>query len=118
MKKHGAQMKRARTAAWFLYILKCGDASLYTGVTTDLPVRLARHCAGRGARYTRGRGPLALVYWEPCAGRSDALKREREVKKLDRKDKLALVGPAGPRSVLFAQEANTGKGHRKSLLTK
>ncbi len=77
--------------AWYLYILRCGDGSLYTGITTDVEKRLAVHRSGKGAKYTRGRGPLALVYREECASHSDALKRERQVKALPREEKLRMV---------------------------
>lgn len=76
---------------WLVYILRCGDGSLYTGMTDDLPRRLEAHRAGRGAKYTRGRGPLELVYQEPCADRSAALRREWAIKQLPRQEKLALV---------------------------
>lgn len=77
--------------AWYLYILRCGDGSLYTGITTDVEKRLEVHRSGKGAKYTRGRGPLALVYREECASHSDALKRERQVKALPREEKLRMV---------------------------
>ena len=77
---------------WFVYILRCGDGSLYTGMTDDVQRRLAVHRAGRGAKYTRGRGPLELVYQEERADRSDALRREAEIKSLSRTQKLALCG--------------------------
>lgn len=75
---------------WFVYILLCRDGTLYTGATTDLNHRLARHNAGRGAKYTRGRRPVRLVYWEPCPDRPAALRRERAIKVLPRGEKLAL----------------------------
>lgn len=75
---------------WFVYILLCRDGTLYTGATTDLNHRLARHNAGRGAKYTRGRRPVRLVYWEPCPDRPAALRRERAIKALPRREKLAL----------------------------
>lgn len=75
---------------WCVYILRCKDGSLYTGVTNDFAARLSAHRSGKGARYTRGRGPLWPVYCEPCEGRSEALKRERAVKALTRAAKLAL----------------------------
>lgn len=78
-------------SAWYLYILRCGDGSLYTGITTDIEKRLEAHCSGKGAKYTRGRGPLELVYRELCGSHSEALKRECEVKKLSREKKLAMV---------------------------
>ena len=76
---------------WKLYILRCGDGSLYTGITTDLDKRFAAHCSGKGAKYTRGRGPLELVYREDCGGHSDALKREAQIKRLSREEKLKLI---------------------------
>lgn len=75
---------------WKLYILECKDGSLYTGVTDDLPHRLAAHRAGKGAKYTRGRGPLILRYTERCEDRSAALRRELQIKKLTRQQKLQL----------------------------
>lgn len=76
---------------WQLYILLCGDGTLYTGITNDLPHRLEMHRSGRGAKYTRGRGPLELVYREDCESWSQALKREHQVKQLPRREKLDLI---------------------------
>lgn len=81
---------------WQLYILRCGDGTLYTGITDDIPRRLAAHRAGKGAKYTRGRGPLELVYREECPDKSAALKRELAVKGLSRAEKLALIKGGGP----------------------
>ena len=77
---------------WVLYILECGDQTLYTGITDDLERRLKAHNSGKGAKYTRGRGPLVLRYQEPCPDKSSALRREREVKKLSREKKLEIIG--------------------------
>ena len=77
--------------SWKLYILRCGDGSLYTGITTDVEKRLEAHRNGKGAKYTRGRGPLELVYREECGTHSDALKRELEVKALSREEKLKMI---------------------------
>ena len=77
---------------WKLYILRCGDGSLYTGITTDVEARLAAHCSGKGAKYTRGRSPLELIYSEECGSHSDALKREWTVKSLPREEKERLCG--------------------------
>ena len=77
--------------AAFVYILRCKDDSLYTGWTNDLEHRLAMHRAGKGAKYTRGRGPLVLVYTEELADKSEALKREAAIKKLTKLEKLALI---------------------------
>ncbi len=75
---------------WIVYILKCADRSLYTGITTDLAARLAKHANGTGAKYTRGRGPYEVVLTEDYPTKSAALKREIEIKKLSRLDKLKL----------------------------
>ena len=76
---------------WVLYMLRCRDGSLYTGITNDLEKRLEAHRSGKGAKYTRGRGPLELLYREECADKSAALKRELEIKALSREDKLKLI---------------------------
>lgn len=76
---------------WVLYILECRDGSLYTGITDDLDRRLKAHNAGRGAKYTRGRGPVTLRYQEDCGDHSTALKREIAVKRLTRTQKLELI---------------------------
>ena len=76
---------------WYVYILRCVDDTLYCGSTNDLQKRLQLHRAGKGAKYTRGRGPLELVYWEQLATQSDALKRERAIKTLSRPEKLNLI---------------------------
>ena len=75
----------------YVYILRCGDGSLYTGITTDVEKRLEAHRSGKGAKYTRGRGPLELVYSEVCPTHSDALKREAAIKGLTRPEKLKLI---------------------------
>lgn len=79
-------------SVWYLYILRCGDGSLYTGITTDVEKRLAQHRSGKGAKYTRGRAPLELVYREICGSHSDALKRECTVKAMSREKKQELAG--------------------------
>lgn len=76
---------------WQVYILRCGDGTLYTGVTDDLPHRLEMHRAGKGAKYTRGRSPLTLVYQEDAVSHSEALKREYWIKQLPRTEKLLLI---------------------------
>ena len=78
-------------ATWNLYILRCGDGTLYTGITTDVEKRIKMHRCGKGAKYTRGRGPLELVYQETCGDHSVALKRELEIKALTREEKLKLI---------------------------
>lgn len=76
---------------WIVYIIECADSTLYTGITNDLERRLAQHEAGTGARYTRGRGPFELKYTEQCAGRSEASKREIEIKGMSRAQKWRLI---------------------------
>lgn len=75
---------------WTLYILECKDGTLYTGITDDLERRLAAHRSGKGAKYTRGRGPLKLRYLEDCPDRSAALKREFAIKQLTKAQKWEL----------------------------
>lgn len=77
--------------SWKLYILRCGDGTLYTGITVDVPARLETHRAGKGAKYTRYRQPLELVYEEHCGTHSDALRREYAMKKLSREEKLKFI---------------------------
>lgn len=76
---------------WFVYILRCKDDTLYCGITPDLEKRLEQHRSGKGAKYTRGRGPLELVYYEEVANHSEALKREIAIKRLSRQEKLELI---------------------------
>ena len=77
--------------SYWLYILQCGDNTLYTGTTDDVERRLAVHQSGKGAKYTRGRGPLTVVYQEACTDRSAALRREAAVKRMTRAEKLSLI---------------------------
>ena len=76
---------------WFVYILRCTDGSLYTGITNDLNRRLEQHNAGTASRYTRSRLPVTLVYHEEPTTKSLALKRELAIKSLSRKAKEALI---------------------------
>ena len=76
---------------WYVYLLRCGDGTLYAGITDDLDRRLAAHRAGRGAKYTRGRGPLELVYAEEQPDKPAALRREAAIKKLRRPAKEDLI---------------------------
>lgn len=77
---------------WSVYLLRCGDGTLYCGIALDVEARLEAHRCGKGAKYTKGRGPLALVHVEACQGKSAALRREREIKRMSRLGKLALLG--------------------------
>ena len=78
--------------AWFVYILRCRDGSLYTGYTDDVERRLSVHRSGKGAKYTRSRLPVELAYWEELPDKSAALKWEAAIKKLSRQQKLQLIG--------------------------
>ena len=82
---------------WTVYMLECADTTLYTGITNDLGRRMAEHAAGKGARYTRGRGPFRLVYRETCQNRAEASRRETAIKLLDRtkKRQLCMVSSTG-----------------------
>jgi putative endonuclease len=75
---------------WLVYMLECADKTLYTGITNDLDRRLAEHAAGKGAKYTKGRGPFRLVYRETCQNRAEASRRETAIKLLDRTKKRQL----------------------------
>ena len=77
--------------AWFVYLARCADASLYCGIAVDVAARIAQHDAGKGARYTRGRGPLTLLGKVRCTAQGDALRLERAIKALSREAKLVLV---------------------------
>lgn len=81
---------------WSVYLLRCGDGTLYCGITNDLAGRLAAHEAGRGAKYTRGRGPLEVVYERRVRDKRRALRVEAELKRLSRTAKLALIEPVMP----------------------
>jgi putative endonuclease len=76
---------------WLVYLARCADGSLYTGITNDLEARLAAHNSGKGAAYTRGRLPIVMVFTEMAGTRSAALRREAEIKSLSRPEKLRLV---------------------------
>ena len=76
----------------YTYILRCADGTLYTGWTNDLERRLAAHNAGKGSKYTCSRGPVELVYREERETKEQAMSRERQIKRLTRSEKLALIG--------------------------
>ena len=82
---------------WHVYILRCRDGTLYTGITVDLRMRLAAHRSGAAAKYTRGRRPLTLVHHECQPDRSAAIEREAALRRLGRAGKLALIGSGRPR---------------------
>ena len=84
-------MKEVSVLAWYVYMLRCCDGSLYTGYTDDIERRLKAHQSGKGAKYTRSRLPVVLVYQEELLDKSDALRREAAIKRLTRQQKLALI---------------------------
>ena len=79
-----------RENLYYVYMLRCADDTIYTGITTDLERRVRVHNDGKGAKYTRTRTPVELVYSEPFESKSEALKREWQIKKLSRSDKLQM----------------------------
>ncbi len=83
--------KEKENPVHFVYILRCRDGSLYTGWTTHLEERVRTHNLGRGAKYTRSRRPVQLVYWEQYPDKGQALRREQAIKRLSREEKLALI---------------------------
>ncbi len=76
---------------YYTYIVRCGDGSLYTGFTTDLSARIAKHNAGKGAKYTKSRLPVELVYFETHESEHDARSREWHIKKQSREEKITLI---------------------------
>jgi putative endonuclease len=76
---------------WKVYILRCNDGSLYTGITTDIKKRLKRHNDGKASKYTRVKKPVEIVYTEDAINATSAKKREFEIKKLSRQNKLKLI---------------------------
>jgi len=90
------------TLAWYVYILRCSDGTLYAGIARDVAARFAQHEKGRAARYTRGRGPLELCAVRRCKGQGRALRLEYAVKQLTRAEKEALI--AEKRLSAFAQK--------------
>jgi putative endonuclease len=91
MPKNRLNLKAGWPAGWFVYLVRCRDGSLYTGIATDVERRCRQHNAGTASRYTRGRLPIRPVYREPHPDRSSGLKRASAIRGLDRAAKLALV---------------------------
>lgn len=81
---------------WSVYMLRCGDGTLYTGMSNDVAARVKRHSEGKGAAYTRSRLPVRLVFCEPLTDRSSALRREAALKRLTRPEKLRLLRSRPP----------------------
>jgi putative endonuclease len=86
-----AMSDSSTNSSWWVYIVRCSDRSLYTGIATDVDRRVAQHNEGKGARYTRGRRPVSLVYCETQDSRSAASRREAEIKSLSRAAKETLI---------------------------
>jgi len=78
---------------WYVYLVRCSDGTLYTGITNDVERRVAQHNAGRGARYTRSRRPVVVVHVEPHPSRGDALRREAALRRLPTDEKRRLAAP-------------------------
>jgi putative endonuclease len=85
-------------STWYLYIVRCSDNTLYTGITTNVAARIAKHNAGDGAKYTRARTPVVLVRTEPTESESAARKREMQIKSWPRVKKEALVKYGDPKA--------------------
>ena len=94
---------------YYIYILECSDGTLYTGWTVDPSARLKRHNRGKGARYTRCRLPVRMVWLRACADKKDAMRRELQIKKLTRPEKLAMVGSFAEDSQQLIQDVCYGK---------
>ena len=103
-------MPSAARDPWFVYILRCADDTLYTGIARDVQARLRAHEAGRGARYTRSRGPLSLCAVRRCPSKGQALSLERSIKLLRKADKQALL--RGRRLSAFARACALEKAER------
>jgi len=102
--------------SWSLYIIRCRDESLYTGITTDIPRRLKEHNAKKGAFYTQNKTPVELVYQEAMANQSEALKREAAIKRLTKKQKLELISFApNPPAKISCQSRETAPNYPISL---
>jgi putative endonuclease len=95
---------------WFVYLARCADGSLYTGIARDVAARIAQHDAGKGAKYTRGRGPLTLCAARRCASKGEALRLELAVKALGRAAKEALTQP---RKLAAFARLRAGQGARE-----
>lgn len=94
--EQGATSEIEQASTWYLYLIRCANGHLYTGITTDVARRFNEHQSSspKAAKYLRGKGPLTLMYQETVGSRGDALRREIAVKKLSRAQKLALIESA------------------------
>jgi putative endonuclease len=90
--REGERLAKTKRPKYFVYLIECGDQSIYTGITTDVPRRFKEHKNGKGGHYTSSRQVVKVLYTEKSKNRGEALKREAEIKKLSREQKLNLVG--------------------------
>jgi putative endonuclease len=88
---------------WFVYIARCADRTLYVGIARNVAERIAAHNEGRGAKYTRGRGPLVVLVTRRCRGKGDALRLELALKRLGRAEKLEVAASKRKLAALAAQ---------------
>lgn len=95
---------------YYVYIVRCCDGTLYTGSTNDVPARLRKHNEGKGAKYTRGRTPVELVYQEELDSKGEALKREYVLKKYTRKQKEKLIASGAKDAVIFSENEHLKYG--------
>ena len=102
-------MKRRGRKEWTVYILRCGDGSLYTGIAKNVQARLNQHCEGRGAAYTRSRLPVTLLYQQEGLTHSKALIREAEIKAMPRSKKEELISTVSRRYPTVAEISRTDK---------
>jgi putative endonuclease len=97
---------------WFVYIARCADRTIYVGIARDVAARIAAHDAGRGARYTRGRGPLTVLAKRRCATKGDALRLEMALKRLPREEKLVVAASRRRLAALAVEVAGKGAAPR------
>ena len=101
-------MTKQEQTSWAVYIVRCSDGSLYTGISNNVPRRISAHNTGKGAKYTAQRRPVTLMYSEPSKNRSTATKREREIKRFSRAQKLALITDS---QLSLTKRTKTPKAH-------
>lgn len=99
----------SRADTWFVYLVRCADGTFYTGIARDVAERIRAHDAGKGARYTRGRGPLCLCATRRCRSKGTALRLELEVKRLSREEKEAIAEPAAFRAFAARWQRRAGR---------
>ena len=96
---------------WYVYVAECADGTIYVGVARDVKARVAQHDAGKGARYTRGRGPLRVLATRRCASHGDALRLEIALKRLPREEKLSLAAPRRLATIARKTRAKHASAH-------